>query len=89
MIGLEIDDHRIALYNVEGTIHATANVCTHAFALLSDGWLEGDTVECPLHGGRFDVVTGKAMGDPVDCDLRVFPVEIEDGVVRVFITPAP
>jgi nitrite reductase/ring-hydroxylating ferredoxin subunit len=85
MAGVEAGDQRIALYNVEGTFYATANVCTHAFALLSDGWLEGDTVECPLHGGQFNVCTGKAGGDPVDIDLATFPVRIANGVLEVFL----
>ena len=64
---------------------ATDNVCTHAFALLSDGWLDGEYVECPLHGGRFEVATGKAMGDPVVCDLRTFPVRVSGDDIEILI----
>lgn len=85
MIGVEIGDVRIALYRVNGRFHATANVCTHAFAILSDGWLDGDIVECPLHGGRFNVCTGKAGGDPVETDLQVYPTRIETGIVEVLL----
>jgi len=88
MVGVEIGEVRIAIYNVGGVHHATANVCTHAFALLSDGWLEDDVVECPLHGGRFNVVTGQAGGDPVECDLQVFAVKVVDGTVMVCIPEA-
>jgi nitrite reductase/ring-hydroxylating ferredoxin subunit len=52
---------------------------------LSEGWLEGDQVECPLHGGRFEVATGKAMGDPVDCDLKTYPVRVSGEDVEVCI----
>ena len=69
MFGVEIHEIRLAIYNVDGTFLATSNVCSHAFALLTDGWLDGGVVECPLHGGRFDVASGKALGDPVDCDI--------------------
>src|SRR5215813_4450819 len=60
--GVEHGDKQIALYNVEGKICATDSICTHAFAMLSDGWLDGDVIECPLHAGRFEVCTGKAVG---------------------------
>ena len=83
MLGLEVGDARVALYNVAGTIHATTNVCTHAFALLTEGWLDDAVVECPLHGGQFDVTTGQALCPPVDCNLAVYPVRIVDGMVEV------
>ena len=51
MKGIELGDLQIAVYNVDGEFYATDNICTHAFALLSDGFLDGDVVECPLHGG--------------------------------------
>ncbi len=53
MKGIELGDLQIAIYNVEGEIYATDNICTHAFALLTDGFLDGDVIECPLHGGCF------------------------------------
>jgi len=86
MIGLEIGTRSIAIYHLEdGSFHATDNVCTHAFAHLSDGWLEGDVVECPLHGGCFDVRSGKGVCEPISKDLEVFPVEIRDGKLCVLL----
>jgi nitrite reductase/ring-hydroxylating ferredoxin subunit len=71
----------VALCNVGGEFYAIDNVCTHAYACLTDGWLEGDEIECPLHGGRFDVRTGAAGGGIVTEDLRRFAVRVEgDGV---------
>jgi nitrite reductase/ring-hydroxylating ferredoxin subunit len=81
--GVEIGDTLIALYNVGGEIHATDNICTHAFALLSDGWLDGDVIECPLHAGRFEVKTGKALGPPVDQNIKVFPVRVVGNDIQV------
>lgn len=49
--GVKAGDFDIALYNIDGEIFATDNICTHAQAVLSDGWLEGDVIECPLHAG--------------------------------------
>jgi nitrite reductase/ring-hydroxylating ferredoxin subunit len=59
VLGVSVGEEQIALYNLGGEIYATSNVCTHAFALLSDGWLDGEAIECPLHAGRFEVKTGK------------------------------
>jgi nitrite reductase/ring-hydroxylating ferredoxin subunit len=83
VIGVRAGDLDIALYNIEGRIYATHNICTHAHALLSDGWLEEDIIECPLHGGRFEVKTGKGLGAPITCDVRTLPVRVEDDVIQV------
>lgn len=85
MFGVQIQDHQIAIYNVDGKIYATDNICTHAYAILTDGWLDGPFVECPLHGGRFDVTTGQAQGDPVTCDLRIYETRIVDDKIEVLI----
>jgi naphthalene 1,2-dioxygenase system ferredoxin subunit len=50
---------------------------------LSDGFLEGTHIECPLHQGKFDVCSGKAMCAPLTVDIRTYPVKIENG--RVFV----
>lgn len=77
MLGVSAEGHKLALYHLEdGRFFATANVCTHEFALLSDGWLEGCEVECPLHSGRFDVTSGKALCEPLKKDIRTFAVEL-------------
>ena len=76
----------IALYEVEGEIFATDNLCTHGAARMSDGFLEGREIECPLHQGRFDVCTGQAMCAPLTDNIRVYPVRIENK--RVFVNMA-
>jgi naphthalene 1,2-dioxygenase system ferredoxin subunit len=80
-----VDGREIALYEVEGEVFATDNLCTHGAARLSDGFLEGREIECPFHQGRFDVCTGKAMCAPLTQDLRVYPVRIENNRVLVNI----
>jgi len=62
----------IALYGVDGEVYATANLCTHGNARLCDGFLEDGEIECPLHQGRFDVRTGKALCAPQTGMSRVF-----------------
>jgi nitrite reductase/ring-hydroxylating ferredoxin subunit len=83
ILGVEVGDKPIALYNLDGEIHATDNLCTHAFAFLSDGWLDGDCIECPLHAGRFEIKTGKALGPPVEEDIKTYPVRVVGDEIQV------
>jgi nitrite reductase/ring-hydroxylating ferredoxin subunit len=78
-----VGDHDIALYNVGGELFATTNVCTHDEAYLSDGELFGHVVECPLHGARFDVRTGKVLSLPAVYPLKTYEVRVADGKVQV------
>ncbi|MDB5932924.1 MAG: naphthalene 1,2-dioxygenase [Massilia sp.] len=73
----------LALYGVDGTVFATANICTHGHARLCDGFLDGHEIECPLHQGKFDIRSGQATCQPATEPLRTFPVKIENG--RVFV----
>ena len=82
-IPLEIMGLQLALYHVRDAFFCTDNVCTHAFALLTDGWLEGHLIECPLHNGQFDVRDGKGQGSPIMEDLRTYPVRLEGDNVLV------
>jgi naphthalene 1,2-dioxygenase system ferredoxin subunit len=82
-IKVKIGDEDIALFNVDGEIFATHNICTHAFASLADGFQEGEEIECPLHDGRFNIKTGKALCPPVDEDLKTYETKVEDGDVYV------
>ena len=85
VLAVEVGNQRIALYNLDGEFFATDNVCTHAFALMSEGFLEGETIECPLHGGRFDVKTGKGLGPPISCDLKTYPVRLSGQDIEVTV----
>jgi naphthalene 1,2-dioxygenase system ferredoxin subunit len=64
VLGVVIGGKEIALYDLDGTLYATDDICTHAYAKLSDGWLDKGEIECPLHAGRFDVKTGRATAPP-------------------------
>lgn len=77
----------VALFNVGGEFFATGNVCTHQIALLTEGYLDGDCVECPMHGGSFNVRTGAPMSFPCVTPLATYPVVVEDG--RVTLRPTP
>ncbi|ODP37743.1 ferredoxin [Sphingomonas turrisvirgatae] len=71
----------LLLINDGGTFRLIEDDCTHAIASLAEGRLEGQTIFCPLHGGSFDIVTGKAKSLPCKHPLRTFTVAVDDGVV--------
>ena len=78
------DGSTLAVYNVGGTIYATADLCTHGEASLSEeGILTGTIVECPWHFGSFDVTCGKPTGMPCTVPLKTFPVKVIEESVYV------
>jgi naphthalene 1,2-dioxygenase system ferredoxin subunit len=83
VIGVEVAGRSIALYDADGNLFATDNICTHAYACLSDGWLDGEVIECPLHAARFDIRSGKVLDPPATEDLKTYPVRIVDGEIQV------
>ena len=83
VLGVEIGGRSVALYAVDGEIFATDNICTHAYARLSDGWLDGDLIECPLHAARFEIRTGKVLDPPATEDLKTYPVRFIDDEIQV------
>ncbi|HPY41712.1 MAG TPA: non-heme iron oxygenase ferredoxin subunit [Thiolinea sp.] len=84
VVAVNLAGKEVAVYEVEGKIYATDNICTHGHARLSDGFLEGEEIECPLHQGRFNVCTGKALCAPLNQDIKIYPVKLEGD--RVFIS---
>ncbi len=74
----------IAVFNVDGELYAIDDTCTHQDASLSDGWLEGCAVECPLHAACFDLRTGRPSGPPAKKPVRTHAVTVAtDGSVHV------
>jgi 3-phenylpropionate/trans-cinnamate dioxygenase ferredoxin subunit len=74
-----------AVYNTAKGFYATDGHCTHEKAHLARGLVIGDIIECPLHQGRFDVTTGRALSAPVCVNLATYPVKLEEGAVWVEI----
>jgi naphthalene 1,2-dioxygenase system ferredoxin subunit len=73
----------VALYVVDGEYFATADLCTHRQASRSDGFLDGELIECPLHQGTFNVKTGAPVDAPCSVAVRSFPVKLQDGLLHV------
>lgn len=83
----QLGDTPIALYRLNGRIYAIDDVCTHEYALLSQGFIEDCAIECPLHQAKFDIATGKCLAPPATVDLNCYAVRIEDEEVYVSIAP--
>jgi 3-phenylpropionate/trans-cinnamate dioxygenase ferredoxin subunit len=80
---VEVGDEDVALCNVDGTIYAVANVCTHDDGPLGAGYLLGDEIECPRHGARFSVRTGAVKTLPAIIPIPTFEVKIEGDDILV------
>lgn len=74
---VEVGDERILLANVDGAVHAIEDICSHAYASLADGDLNGDEVECPLHGSAFNLLTGEALTPPASDSVKVYELRVE------------
>ena len=75
----------IALFKVEGQIYAVADRCPHGRASLSEGTVDSAAcvLQCPWHGGQFDLASGAPKGGPVREPIKTFAVKIESGQVLV------
>lgn len=82
MLRLDVEPP-VAVFNVDGEFFAADDTCTHAESSLSEGYLEGDEVECVWHFARFCVRTGKAKSLPATRDLNTYEVRVEGGSVFV------
>jgi 3-phenylpropionate/trans-cinnamate dioxygenase ferredoxin component len=78
-IGATVGDQDVAVAKDGEEIFAVENICSHAAVALSEGEVEGCTVECWLHGSRFDLRTGKPTGLPATEPVATFPIEVRDG----------
>jgi 3-phenylpropionate/trans-cinnamate dioxygenase ferredoxin subunit len=89
VVSRDVNGTPIALVHCEdGTFHAVADECTHQEIPLSEGDVDGCTVECWLHGSRFDVRTGEPTGLPATEPVAVYPVEVRDGDLYVSLVPS-
>lgn len=80
---VDVDGAAVAVFNIDGAIHAIEDVCTHDGGELASGDLDGDTITCPRHGAQFSVKSGAVLAPPAYEALHVFPVRVEQGIVQV------
>ena len=78
-----VGNRRIALCNVDGQFFAIDDLCTHDGGALDQGELQGDVIECPRHGARFSVRTGKVLALPAVKALDTYPLTVEGSEIRL------
>jgi anthranilate 1,2-dioxygenase ferredoxin subunit len=84
-IRVEVENLVLAVFNVGGTIYVTDDQCTHGPGSLSEGYIDGHTVECNFHNGAFDLRTGEVTAPPCMLPVRTYKVIIkgEDVLIEV------
>lgn len=84
VVPFEHNGRSYAVYRTpDDEFYATAGHCTHEAELLCDGLVTGRVIECPMHLGRFDFTTGKALGAPVLKDIRTYPTRVDGDTVYI------
>jgi 3-phenylpropionate/trans-cinnamate dioxygenase ferredoxin subunit len=81
----DFNGREYAIYHTVDGYFASDGMCTHEEEPLADGIVIDNVIECPLHQGRFDVRSGKALSAPVCVDLQTFPVQIHDSDIYIQI----
>ena len=88
-VQVEVDGVEVAVVHADDDkFYAVRDECSHASVALSEGEVDGCTLECWLHGSRFDLLTGRPSGLPATEPVPVFPVEVRDGDVYVTLEPS-
>jgi 3-phenylpropionate/trans-cinnamate dioxygenase ferredoxin component len=80
---VEIDGEAIALFNIAGKIFAIGDVCSHDDGPVAEGELDKEEIECPRHGARFELKSGKALTLPAVADIPAYPVEVDGDQILV------
>ena len=82
---VQVNGKRLLICRVEGKFYAVDDTCTHDDGPLADGLLDGHEIECPRHGARFDVRSGKVLCLPAAVGINSYPVTVEGADVKVEI----
>jgi nitrite reductase/ring-hydroxylating ferredoxin subunit len=80
---VEVHGLVLAVFNLDGAFYVTDDTCTHGPGSLSEGFVEGDEVECDFHNGKFNIRTGAVVAPPCMIPIKTYPALVEGG--RVWI----
>ncbi len=80
---VDIDGRSIVVFNIAGAYYAIADVCSHDDGPVGEGEIDGFEIECPRHGARFDLRTGKVLTTPAVVDIAAYPVRVVDGEIQI------
>jgi nitrite reductase/ring-hydroxylating ferredoxin subunit len=73
----------LAVFNVDGEFYVTDDACTHGPGSLSEGYIEGDVVECNFHNGQFNIKTGEVVSPPCMIPVKTYRTVVENGRVLI------
>lgn len=79
----DIGGRPVCLVRTGGVVYAIRDECTHEAVALSEGEVEGGSIECWLHGSRFDLATGRVLSPPATRPVAVYAVRVEGEQVLV------
>jgi nitrite reductase/ring-hydroxylating ferredoxin subunit len=79
----------LAIYHLEDGFYVTDDICTHGQASLAEGCIEQGEIECPAHGGRFEIRTGIPVGFPAAIPIRCYPAKVSDGKLYAEVPISP
>jgi nitrite reductase/ring-hydroxylating ferredoxin subunit len=85
VIKVERQGLALAVFNVDGEFYVTDDHCTHGPGLLSEGYVDGDIVECNFHGGQYNIRTGAVVLPPCVDPVKTYPAVVRDGKVIIEI----
>ena len=80
---VQVSGRALAIYNLDGIMHAIDGTCTHRGGPLGEGALVGNVITCPWHGARFDVTTGAVLGPPAPQGVISHRVTVEGDSIFV------
>jgi nitrite reductase/ring-hydroxylating ferredoxin subunit len=83
MMAIEVNGEKVCIANAEGRYYALSNVCTHMGGPLAEGKIEGFEVQCPWHGSKFDIRTGKVVRPPAMREEPTYEVKVEDNNILI------
>ena len=84
-IFLEIENHPIVIFSINGEFFATGDICSHDGGEIGNGELDGEEIICPRHGARFNIRNGKALTLPAVTNIPIYPVRVVDGYLEIGI----
>lgn len=79
----ELGGQAYAVFNLDGRFYVTQDQCTHGPGALSEGFVEGEEIECPFHAGRFHIPTGQPAAPPCTLPIKVWAAQVIDGKICI------
>lgn len=80
---VRLDDQSVAVFHLDGAFYAMDDICTHDGGPLAEGFLEGDVIECPRHGAKFNVKSGAVVCLPATAAVPTYAVRVVGNDIQV------